>query len=249
MVDPSIVFARTQSEVPLVANLLSRGAVFQAGNSKNIPIVRGGVPPTDKQVLALLPGRLNFVLRWDGPANLDLLVGAVPAASSNFNGNASSANVGEALYPATGANFSASGGTIPFDHQGGKHGGFEIAYWPKNLPADLFAIGVNHTSGATVNYSLDVYLGRTPLLILDPAANGGLGAAVTHLTERIGAGQSGGGITVTRGPLPFPTLPGDLPPVISAAKAFPAAQVTKTPTRTVPAGELRMGSGVLKTQK
>ena len=181
VVDPNIAFARTPNEVPLVTNLLSRGAVFQLGNNKEIAVVRGGVPPqTDKQLIPILPGVLDIVLRWDGPANLDLTVG-------NQAGNGGK---GEAVYPATSANWSKSGGYIPFDHQGGKFGGIELAYWRSSYPISLYFLGVTNVSGATVHYTLDVFVNGKRANIFDPVT----ATNVTTLSGTIAKGEQQGGI-------------------------------------------------------
>ena len=178
VVDPNIRFARTADEVPLVNNLVSRGSVFSVENNRGIPIVTGGTPPaTDAELLKVLPGVLDFVLRWDGPANLDLTVGVLIGA-------------GEALYPATGANTSPSGGVIPFDHRGGPHGGIELAYWGKNYPRALYPVGVTSVSGATVDWRIDVFLNGSRVNIINEAT----GTQVTTLSGQISPGQQIGGV-------------------------------------------------------
>jgi hypothetical protein len=99
--------------------------------------------PTDQQVLGLLPDNLNFVLRWQGNANLDLQVGTILG--------------GEVVYPASGLAQSKSGGKTAFDHQGGPNGGIEIVSWPTGFPRDTYVPGVNHISGPTVPANLQVY--------------------------------------------------------------------------------------------
>jgi hypothetical protein len=178
VVDPSIHFARTPNEVPLVNNLISRGSVFSFENDRGIPIVHGGLPPqTDQELLKLLPGVLDFVLRWDGPANLDLSVGVLVGK-------------GEALYPAIGANTSRSGGVIPFDHRGGPNGGIELAYWASSFPKALYPVGVTNVSGATVNYRIDVFQNGVRVPILDENS----GNNVTTLAGQIAQGQQQGGV-------------------------------------------------------
>ena len=132
VVDPSIQLARTPSEQPLVANLLSRGAVFSTQTTKVIPVVSGGFPPTDDQLQKTLPGNLDFVLRWNTNVNLDLAVVVLAK--------------GETLYPATGLNNSRSGGIIPFNDIGGPHGGIELAYWNKSFPVGYYEVVVNDLS-------------------------------------------------------------------------------------------------------
>jgi hypothetical protein len=144
VVDPSLAFARDQAEQQLVATLISQGAVVSLDRQSGIKIVRGGTVPTDKQLLPLLPGNLNFVLRWQGNANLDLQVGTIAT--------------GETVYPADGLNFSKSGGHTAFDHQGGPNGGIEIISWPKDFPRDLYGIGINHISGPTVRANVQMYV-------------------------------------------------------------------------------------------
>lgn len=143
VVDPSIALAREQSEQALIADLISRGATVILDRDTGFRTVTGGTVPTDKQIIDLLPGNLNFVLRWTGNANLDLLV-------------ASSAN--ETLYPTKELFVTASGGKIPFDHQGGPNGGFEIASYPANFPRATYGVGVNHVSGPSVTATFQTYL-------------------------------------------------------------------------------------------
>jgi hypothetical protein len=149
VVDPTYAAARTQAEQALVADLISRGSVVSIDRDSGIRIVRGGSVPTDKELLPLLPGNLNFVLRWGGPANLDLLI----------------ANNTETVYPAAGLNFSASGGKTAFDHQGGPKGGIEIVSWPSTFPRQFYGIGVNHITGPTVPANMQVYLNGNPFPI------------------------------------------------------------------------------------
>src|SRR6185436_652525 len=112
ILDPSIAMARDAAEQALVADVISRGGVVSLDRDTGFRTVRGGTVPTDQEIVKLLPDNLNFVLRWTGNANLDLLVAS---------------QIGETLYPNTSLFFTPSGGKIPFDHQGGPNGGFEIA--------------------------------------------------------------------------------------------------------------------------
>jgi FecR protein len=199
VVDPNIAFARTPNEVPLVTHLLSQGGIFELGQNNNIPIVHGGTPPTDAQLPKLLPGQLDFVLRWDGPANLDLEV------------NNQAVKGGETLYPATNLNTTPSGGVIPFDHRGGPHGGIEVAYWRSNYSPGLYDLVVNAISGATVNYKVDFYEKGVHEQIDDVAANNGMGALVQTLTGSISKGDVAIGIAGVGGVLP-PIIPPIVPP-------------------------------------
>jgi FecR protein len=157
VLDPSIPLARSAEEQQLVATLLSRGSTIILGDdSKAIPIVRGGtVPRTDAELQSFLVGELNFVLRWEGDANLDLVVG-------NQAGRG-----GELLLPASGVNTSRSGGRIPFDHQGGSDGGIELANWGSKFPSTIYPVGVNYSSGTPARYTLDVFLNGSRQNILE----------------------------------------------------------------------------------
>ena len=190
--DPVNPFARSSLEQPLVANLLSQGAVVSLPAGNGIPIVRGGSPPSDAQLLKLLPGRLDFVLRWTADANLDLIVG-------NLNGK------GEAMLPAAGLNATPSGGRIPFDHRGGPNGGIEIGFWPKTFPDTIYPVTVHDVSGVTTPFTLDVFKDGQRVPMLNPAANGGEGATVTTLAGDLSAGQTAGAIVPLNVPLPPPT--------------------------------------------
>jgi hypothetical protein len=206
VVDPTIALARMPEEQPFVASLLSSGAVFTLDNTKTLPIVRGGVPPSsDAQLQPFLVGRLNFVLRWTGNTNLDLLVG----------NQAGAGGAGEVLYPAVGLNTTPSGGKIPFDHQGGPKGGIEIAYWQNTFPSGAYPVSAEYTSGATTPFTIDVFKDgkRVPQFV--PSANGGQGGNVTTLAGTAGPGISApGGIatlgsdtTIRAKPTPKPLRP------------------------------------------
>ena len=161
VVDPGVSGARTNSEQALINTLISSGGVLSFDEDAGIRVVRGGGRPTDVQVANTLPGQLNFVVRWDGPANLDLAL-----STPNFpDGRA------EFIYPIGGLDRSKSGGVIPFDHRGGKGGGVEVVYWPANtFTSGTYALSVQRVSGApAVNATIEAFLGKTPLS-LDPDA-------------------------------------------------------------------------------
>jgi hypothetical protein len=161
VVDPGIAGARTQSEEALINALVSRGAIVSFDEAAGIRVVRGGGAPSDAQLLNTLPGLLNFVVRWDGPANLDLAL-----STPNFpDGHA------EFIYPIGGLDRSRSGGVIPFDHRGGKGGGVEVVYWPSNtFTGGTYAMSVQRVSGAqSVTATIEAFLNKQPLN-LDPDA-------------------------------------------------------------------------------
>jgi hypothetical protein len=157
-VDPGIDNARTASEEALLTSLISRGAVITYDQDAGIRVVRGGGRPSDSQIPSILPGVLSFVVRWDGPANLDLAL-----STPNFPDGHS-----EFIYPIGGLDRSKSGGTTPFDHRGGKGGGIEVVYWPGNtFTGGTYAMSVQRVSGPPVNATLQAFLHGQPLN-LDP---------------------------------------------------------------------------------
>src|SRR5204863_9415811 len=132
--DPSISLARTQSEQLLVASLLQRGATISYDFEHGIPVVRGGtVPTTDQELIPVLSGTLNFVMRWQDNTDLNLGVLAPPTASSPG---------GSTVYPLSGLNHTTNGGRIAFDHRGGPNGGIEVCSWPASFPDGIYAAGV-----------------------------------------------------------------------------------------------------------
>jgi len=173
VLDPSISLARDAAEQALVADIISRGAAVTLDRETGFRTVSGGTVPSEKELLSLLPGNLNFVVRWDGNANLDMIV---------------SSQAGGFLYPSKDLYFNNEGGRIPFDHQGGPHGGFEIASYPANFPRGNFGVGVNHVTGPTVNATLNVYLNGQPVPILTfdnqgmPVVSTTVTSEVAHLT-------------------------------------------------------------------
>jgi hypothetical protein len=188
VVDPNAALSRTPTEQQLVADLISRGAVFDLSKPKQIPIVSGGTPPTDAQLPHYLPGNLDFVLRWNGNANLDL--GLIDLAKA------------ETLYPATGLNTSPSGGLIPFNDIGGPNGGIELAYWKKAYPKGLYEFVINGVSGVPVNYSVEVFEhGNLDTIFTSTMAQS---AGVTNLTGSITKGQTASGIVEVGGGSPIP---------------------------------------------
>jgi hypothetical protein len=155
VVDPTVANARTESEQPLVASLLSRGAVSEFDRNLGIPVVSGGtVPQTDAQLIPLLPGNLDFVARWSANVNIDLAVFTPPTTASPQ---------GEVILAAPGLTHSLSGGQLAFDHRGGPNGGIEVVHWDTpNFPTGPFygVVGTNN-SNVTARVRIDAYLNHT----------------------------------------------------------------------------------------
>src|SRR5205814_10248117 len=114
-VDPGERLARTDAEQPLISALLSHGATIEFDFEKGIRVIRGGRPLTDRELLPVLPGTLNFVLRWT--QNSDLNRGVISPTLIGQNNST--------ILPISGLNIIKSGGQTAFDHRGGPRGGME----------------------------------------------------------------------------------------------------------------------------
>jgi hypothetical protein len=147
-VDPNIALARTDAEANLVDQLLSSGSTVFFDREIGIKVVRGGLPPTDAQLIPSLPGVLNFVARWNTNADLNFSV-ATPGGPNNG---------GETLYPVGPLSANSSGGRVAFDHQGGPNGGVEIIYFPGSFPSGLYGLGLVLVSGAPTSAQVDAFL-------------------------------------------------------------------------------------------
>ena len=144
VVDPSIRRARDADESRLLDQLVARGAVTTFDRGRGITVVRGGRPLPDRVLRRSLPGDLNFVVRWGQDANLDITVG------NEF---------GELLHPTVGLTQTGRGGRVPFDHQGGKNGGLEVAYWRTfdDRRVGMYNFYVSNLSGQTASASFDIF--------------------------------------------------------------------------------------------
>jgi len=222
-VDPGSALARTEGEQGLIANLLSRGATLSYDYEKGIKVIRGGTHPvTDAELIPVLPGSLNFVLRWEGNADLNL---AVLSPTPDFV-------LGDqrlVVYPIGGRNVLRNGGRTGFDHRGGPNGGMEIAFWPGPFPSGTYQIGSQHISGTTTPATLDVFQGGTRLPIRNSQ---GVQETVNFIAEPIGpefgSGQLLGNVRIFPEGLPQ----GASVPVKAAAvkPTSPTAKPTAAPT-------------------
>src|SRR5262245_17276944 len=147
-VDPTIVLARTDSEAQLVDQQLSSGSTIFFEQDQQIKVVKGGIPPTDTQLIPTLPGVLNFVARWHTNADLNFSV-AAPGGPNN---------AGETLYPVGPLSTSSTGGRVAFDHRGGPNGGIEIVFFPNGYPLGLYGLGLTLISGAPTVAQVDAFL-------------------------------------------------------------------------------------------
>jgi hypothetical protein len=160
VIDPTSSHTRTAAESRYVADQTSKSALFSFDDFSAIPIIRNGpAPQTDSQLLASvpsLPGTLDIVMRWQGNANMNLVIG--DEAGTNPIALLSNFQPTEFLYPGFGLNRSTAGGRIPYDNQGGPNGGTEIAYWKGNFPHGLYGISAVHESGGPALVTFDVFL-------------------------------------------------------------------------------------------
>lgn len=141
VVDPSIALARTDAEADLISALVYGGATVSYDYEKGIRVIRGGRPLTDQELIPVLPGSLNFVLRWNGNADLNLGV-ISPQTDANDLSN-------RTVYPLGGVNITKNGGETSFDHRGGANGGMEVAFWGTNYPQGIYRLGVVYVSGVS----------------------------------------------------------------------------------------------------
>lgn len=160
-VDPAIRGARTTSDTALIANEQSRGAVVAFDPVTEINVARGGRgPATDADLLDALPGRLNFVLRWDRDADVNLTMvhqaGDPLEVLADFRPE-------EFLYPGFRQNTTPSGGRTEINHLGGAAGGQEIAHWGNAAPRGLYAMEVLHVRGDATPVTMNAFLDGQPL--------------------------------------------------------------------------------------
>lgn len=168
VVDPVYAAARTSSEAQYVAQETSRGGVVRFDERLGINTVRNSPPLTDRELVAsALPGDLNFVLRWDSNADLDISIvdevgdPGVLLTRPLRNPKAMAFAPNETLYPGLGLNTTSSGGRILFNHRGGASGGQEIAFWPSPAPHGIYSFQALHASGDTTAAKFNAfYQGR-----------------------------------------------------------------------------------------
>ncbi len=215
VVDPNLQLARTSSESQIISTLLSHGSSISFDRVAGIKVVRGGFPPTDEQLVTALPGQLNFVLRWNTDADLNLSIGS-PGGKNN---------AGELLYPVGGLNTNRSGGRTDFDHRGGPNGGIEIAYWKGNAPSGLYGIGVILASGPDTAATLDVYRGGRKVAFFDGANNVTTSNFIATAPNEFAEGTAVGifGLNTTVPGAPSGTNEPGAPPAINSEPGAPPA--------------------------
>ena len=159
VVDPSIARVRTEADAALIASEVSRGAVVSYDPDIQLDEVRGGAgPQSDAALASSLPGRLNFVLRWNQNVDVDIFVTVQPGdqletiLSGTFNPQTF-------LYPGFGQQTSPTGGRIPYNHRAGANGGQEICFWPENFPTAVYGFSALSNSNTNpVDVRFNAYL-------------------------------------------------------------------------------------------
>jgi hypothetical protein len=218
VIDPTLPGARTASEQALLATVISRGATTTLDRESGIRIVRGGIPPTDAQLSSVMPGRLNFVLRWNADANLDLGV-STPATALNPGG--------EFVYPAAGLNIAPVGGRTAFDHRGGPNGGIEVVSFDE-FPDGLFAVAApNLSATTTATANLKAFLDGAPVDLLNFRTQ----QVDTTIVQDILPGQPLVILAAVNTPIPF------FPPAskVTRAASVPPAKMGPLPVNPSPA--------------
>lgn len=148
--------ALTASDQTLIAQQVARGGILSFDSFANIPVVRNAPPLSDAELVKGLPGALNFVIRWDGPADINLEV--FVEKGDPLNVLIQGFRPTEFLYPGFGTNKTADGGSIAFDHRGGPKGGTEIASFPTAPKAAAYGIAALDISGKPVKVTIDAFL-------------------------------------------------------------------------------------------
>jgi hypothetical protein len=163
VVDPGYAPSRTSTEAQFIANEQARGGIAGFSNRLQITTIRNSPPLGDADLVNNLPGRLNFVLRWNEDADLDLVVDNQVGDPLQLLGNFQPQ---EFLYPGFGLDQTSTGGKIAFNHQGGPTGGQEIAYWGQNAPNGIYGVATLHSGGQAAHLRWDVFFDGQPLNIL-----------------------------------------------------------------------------------
>ena len=167
-VDPSIAAARTSADASLIANEQSRGAVVNYDPNAEIATARGSRGRSDATLMGSLPGRLNFIVRWDSPADVNLALihqAGDPLELLGFF------TPQEFLYPGFRQNVTPSGGRITVDNRGGPEGGSETAFWEKSTPTGIYGLQALHVSGAATNVTMNAFIDGAPLPLTTAAVD------------------------------------------------------------------------------
>jgi hypothetical protein len=176
VVDPSTANARTNADAALISQEVSRGAVLTFNPDIRLNEIRGGAgAQSDAQLNRALPGKLNFVVRWQNNADVDIFVAVDPRPLESIFGPAGARfSPTTILFPGFGLETAPSGGRIPYNHRGGPNGGQEICFWPSKFPSGVFgfsALNNSTTTAADVRFNAFLDGEKIPLYTLDPEFN------------------------------------------------------------------------------
>jgi hypothetical protein len=175
VVDPSTANARTRADAALIANEVSRGAVLTYDPNIRLNEIRGGAgPQSDTALVNALPGKLNFVLRWNQNVDVDIFVTVQPGDQFDtiLNGTF---NPETFLFPGFGLQTSPTGGRIPYNHRGGPNGGQEICFWPENFPTAVYGFSaINNSSDSPVDMRFNAFLDGEKISLYTFGADGTL---------------------------------------------------------------------------
>jgi hypothetical protein len=200
--DPSLSLARSGAEAPLIERIISNGSTVFFDRDAGIKVVTGGIPPTDSQLIPVLPGILNVVARWHTNADLNLSL-STPGGLNNG---------GQLLYPIGPLSTNSSGGHVAFDDRGGPNGGIEVIYFPK-IPADgLYAIGLTLASGPATTAQVDAFENGKRIGIFDGHST------VTSVTTTV--------------PVPIPGVQGTAVGILPIGFSFPFSTPSSSTAKT-----------------
>lgn len=169
IVDPQSSRSRTPTDSRVISEQRAIGANAFFDFATQIPVVRGGPGPTvlESDLVTSLPGRLNFVARWTGDADLNLQVGVSRGDPASTVLTTGEFRFSEFIYPGFGLNVSPSGGRTDFDHRGGPNGGQEIVYWRGNFPIATYALGIVQVSGEPTPLTVNAFLDGRKIAMFD----------------------------------------------------------------------------------
>ena len=161
VVDPAFPTARTSAERALVASEVSRGGLVQFDPQSGINIVTNSPPLGDEELVANLPGRLNFVLRWTGDTDVNLVV--TNTVEVPVGGGAVDNVLQEFIYPGFGLQQSPAGGRTAFNHGGGPGGGQEIVFYPDTFVPGQYTAQALLASRQPTDFTLNAFLDGQPI--------------------------------------------------------------------------------------
>lgn len=176
VVDPSVANARTNADAALITQEVSRGAVLTLDPDIGIAEIRGGAGAvTDSRLSRGLPGRLNFVVRWSQPVDVDIIVAPDNRPFEEiFTPEGSTFNPSVILFPGDGLQTAPSGGRIPYNHRGGRNGGQEICFWQGTFPSGVYGFGAfNNSTTTPVDVRFNAFLEgeKVPMYTFDADFN------------------------------------------------------------------------------